>query len=129
MSKISTTGRRFLEGDVWHDDNGPIQGAPDQWDPPMTDDEIIAAANSDPDNPPLTDEQLSRMRRVSIARRVRQKLGLSREEFAARYHIPLPTLRDWELHRADPDPSAEAYLQVIEREPEIVQKALAPAAE
>jgi hypothetical protein len=30
----------------------------------MTDEEIEAAARADPDNPPLTDEQLARMRRV-----------------------------------------------------------------
>jgi hypothetical protein len=30
----------------------------------MTDEEIEAAARSDPDNPPLTDEQLARMRLV-----------------------------------------------------------------
>jgi hypothetical protein len=30
----------------------------------MTDEEIEAAARSDPDNPPLTDEELAQMRRV-----------------------------------------------------------------
>jgi putative transcriptional regulator len=34
----------------------------------MTDEEIAAAAESDPDNPPLTDEQLDR---IALARRVR----------------------------------------------------------
>jgi putative transcriptional regulator len=33
----------------------------------MTDEQITAAAESDPDNPPLTDEEL---RRVQMARRV-----------------------------------------------------------
>lgn len=31
----------------------------------MTDEEIEAAARSDPDNPPLTDEELAQMRRVT----------------------------------------------------------------
>jgi hypothetical protein len=31
----------------------------------MTDDEIEAAARSDPDNPPLTDAELAQMRRVN----------------------------------------------------------------
>jgi len=31
----------------------------------MTDEEIEAAARSDPDNPPLTDEELAQMRRVN----------------------------------------------------------------
>jgi hypothetical protein len=30
----------------------------------MTDEEIEAAAHSDPDNPPLTDQELAQMRRV-----------------------------------------------------------------
>ena len=61
MNKHATTGMRALKGDVWHDDNGPIPGTPADWQPPMTDAEIIAAAESDPDNPPLTAAQLERM--------------------------------------------------------------------
>jgi len=129
MTKIPTTGRRYLKDDVWHDANGPIPGYPDQWDPPMTDEEVLAAALSDPDNPPLSDEELSRMRPASTAKRVRRKLGLSREEFSRRYRIPIDTLRDWEFHRSEPDDAARAYLQVIEREPDAVERALAPAAE
>jgi hypothetical protein len=34
----------------------------------MTDEEIEAAARSDPDNPPLTDEELAQMRRVTPRR-------------------------------------------------------------
>lgn len=49
----------------------------------------------DPENPPLTTEQLARMRPLSPAKRLRWSLGLSREEFAHRYQIPLATLQDW----------------------------------
>jgi hypothetical protein len=35
----------------------------------MTDEEIEAAARSDPDNPPLTDEELKRMRLIRKTRR------------------------------------------------------------
>ena len=35
----------------------------------MTDEEIEAAARSDPDNPPLTDEELARMRVIVHRRR------------------------------------------------------------
>jgi putative transcriptional regulator len=35
----------------------------------MTDEEIEAAARSDPDNPPLTDEQLAQMRLIVHRRR------------------------------------------------------------
>jgi hypothetical protein len=34
----------------------------------MTDEEIEAAARSDPDNPPLTNEELAQMRRVTPRR-------------------------------------------------------------
>ena len=128
MSKISTTGKRILKGDGWHDDNGPIAGFPDQWEPPMTAAEVEAAALSDPDNPPLSSAQLAGMRRVSIAKRIRHKLGLSPDEFAQRFRIPLDTLRVWEAHLAVPDPGMSAYLQVIEREPKLVRRALADAA-
>jgi putative transcriptional regulator len=83
-----------------------------------------AAALSDPDNQPLTDEDMSRMKRVPRAKIIRRALGLTQEAFAARYRIPIGTLRDWEQGRAEPDEAARAYLQVIAREPEMVRKAL-----
>ncbi len=63
------------------------------------------------------------MRRVSRARGVRRAPGLSQEDFAARHHIPLGTLRNWEQGRFEPDAAARAYLTVIAREPEIVRRA------
>ena len=94
----------------------------------LTDDEVMAAALSDPDAQPLTDEQLAKMRRVPMAKRLRRKFGISREEFSRRFRIPLGTLGDWEHHRAEPDPAMLAYLQVIEREPEAVERALGAVA-
>ena len=91
----------------------------------MTDEEAEANALSDPDNPPMTEEQLRRMRRISPAKHVRFKLRLTQEEFSARYHIPLGTLRDWEQHRSEPDQASRAYLKVIATEPEMVATALA----
>jgi putative transcriptional regulator len=124
MNKTITTGKRVLRGDVWHDDAGPIAGYPDTWEPPMTDAEITEAALSDVDNPPMTTEQITRMRPVARAKFIRQKLGISQEEFARRFRIPLATLRDWEHNRCNPDQAALAYLRVIERAPETVQWAL-----
>ncbi len=60
----------------------------------MTEEEIYAAALSDPDAQPLTEADLARMKRVSRAKTIRRVLQLTQEEFAARYHIPLGTLRD-----------------------------------
>ena len=93
---------------------------------PMTDEEIHAAALSDPDNPPLTPEDLARMRPVPRTKTLRRALGLSQEEFATRFHIPVGTLRDWEQGRYEPDAAARAYLKVIGRNPRAVVEALQP---
>jgi putative transcriptional regulator len=59
------------------------------------------------------------------ARRIRQKLGLTREQFAGRFALPLGTVRDWEQHRRTPEGPARVLLTVIEREPQAVTRALA----
>ena len=91
----------------------------------MTEDERHAAAISDQDAQPLTPEDFRRMRRTPRVKIIRRALGLSQEEFAARFHIPLGTLRDWEQGRKEPDAAARAFLVVIAREPETVTRALA----
>ncbi len=78
----------------------------------LTDTEVHAAALKDPDAQPLTDEALAQMKPVPRARTLRRALGLTQEEFATRYHIPIGTLRDWEQGRATPDQPARAYLRV-----------------
>jgi putative transcriptional regulator len=92
----------------------------------MTDARRHRAALNDPDARPLSEQDLSRMKRTPQARIIRRALGLSQEDFAARYHIPLGTLRDWEQGRVEPDQAARAYLTVIAREPETVRDALKP---
>lgn len=91
---------------------------------PMTEQEIEEAARSDPDAQPLTEEDLRRMRRVPQVKVIRRALHLTQEEFAARYQIPIGTLRDWEQGRTEPDQPARAYLKIIARDPEGVRKAL-----
>lgn len=96
----------------------------------LTEEEVMAAALSDPDAQPRTPEQLARGRRMSLAKFTRFKLGLSQEDFANRFGIPIGTLRDWEQHRSKPDQAAESYLKVIAKNPKAVMKALdADAAE
>jgi putative transcriptional regulator len=85
---------------------------------------IQRAAVADPDAQPLTLADLKRMKRTPQAKIIRRALGMTQEEFAARYHIPLGTLRDWEQGRATPDQPTQAYLTVIARSPEEVQQAL-----
>jgi putative transcriptional regulator len=90
----------------------------------MTDAERHAAALSDPDNPPLTEEDFNRMKRTPQVKIIRRALRLSQEEFSGRFHIPLGTLRDWEQGRKEPDTAARAYLKVIGSNPQAVVDAL-----
>lgn len=90
----------------------------------MTEVEITAAAESDPDNPPLAPEELDRVRAVRRVREVRAHTGLSQSVFARTFHINVARLRDLEQGRAKPDSALLAYLAVIDREPEAVRRAL-----
>lgn len=91
----------------------------------MTEEEIEANALADPDNPPLTDEELARMRRVPQPKRIRERLKLTQEQFSERFEIPQGTLRDWEQGASNPDQAARTLLRVIEQDPEGVARALA----
>lgn len=91
---------------------------------PMTEEEVSAAAQRDPDARPMSEEDFRRARRVPRTKTLRRALGLTQEQFATRYRIPLGTLRDWEQGRSEPDKPARAYLTVIARDPEAVRRAL-----
>jgi putative transcriptional regulator len=52
-------------------------------------------------------------------------LGLTQEEFARAYGIPVATLRDWEQGRRRPDQASKTLLKLIERMPYEVREALA----
>jgi putative transcriptional regulator len=82
------------------------------------------AAVSDPDAPPATGVQLERARRVPTVRALRTRLNLTQEEFAARFHLPLGTVRDWEQGAHRPDKAAQVLLTVIARDPDAVARAL-----
>ena len=82
------------------------------------------AARADVDAPPLTSVDMARMKRTPQVRVIRRALGLTQQEFSARFRIPLGTLRRWELNRAAPNQPARAYLQVIARDPDGVARAL-----
>ena len=88
--------------------------------------EIEAAAARDRGNTPLTNTRLGQLRPVPRVKTLRRALALTQEEFAVRYHIPLGTLRVWEQGRSEPDQPAKAYLTVIARDPEGVERALHP---
>ena len=88
----------------------------------MSEEERHHAALSDPDALPATKAQLARARRVLDVRALRRKLKLSQAQFAARFHLPLGTIRDWEQGAHRPDKAAPVLLMVIAREPEAVGK-------
>ncbi|MGI8398653.1 transcriptional regulator [Rhizobium sp. SA279] len=90
----------------------------------MTDEEAETNALADPDNPSLSAEQLAAAPRMPRIKIIRRALRLTQEEFSARYHIPLGTLRDWEQSRSEPDQPARAYLKVIAVAPEGTAAAL-----
>jgi putative transcriptional regulator len=90
----------------------------------MTEQDIAAAAASDPDARPMTLQELRTARRVPRVKTLRRALGLTQEEFAVRYQIPLGTLRDWEQGRTEPDQPARAYLKAIAGDPAAVLRAL-----
>ena len=125
MNEKTITARMHKDGTVVEVlADGSERPFPKQPMRPMTEEEIHAAAQSDPDAQPLTDADLARMRRVSRVKIIRRALRLTQEEFATRYHIPLGTLRDWEQGRSEPDQTAKAYLKAIAVNPEAIYQAL-----
>ncbi len=108
--------------------DGQENALPDPGPLPVRGDAAIeAAALSDPDNPPRTPERERKLKRVPQVKVMRKALGLTQEEFAAHFHIPLGTLRDWEQGKSEPDTCARAYLKVIARNPKAVTDALESA--
>jgi len=60
-------------------------------------------------------------------RAIRTRLGMTQEEFAGRFGFSVNTLRHWEQGKRQPEGATRAYLLVIDRAPQAVQKALRAA--
>jgi putative transcriptional regulator len=130
----SPDGRNPLVRVIWMIDTGaldprlitlvPIGRRASDWAAvdALSDDQVEAAAIADPDAPPLRDGAL--LRPIAIAKRLRLRMGLGAQAFAARYHIPLELLMAWERHAAEPDAVASAYLTAIDADPDGVAAAL-----
>jgi len=110
----------------WDDANMSKKTTSSKMLRPMTPEAIEKAARADRDAQPLTQADLKRMRRTPQAKIIRRALELTQEEFSARYHIPLGTLRDWEQGRAEPDQPTRAYLTIIASDPDRVRRMLNP---
>jgi putative transcriptional regulator len=58
-------------------------------------------------------------------RKIRRRLKLTQDEFAAKFGLSAATVREWEQNRRRPEGAARVLLRGIEREPEAVSRALA----
>lgn len=67
------------------------------------------------------------MKQTPRVKIVCRALGLTQEEFAARFMILIGTLRDWEQGRVQSDWPARVFLRVIAVDAAAVQRALAVA--
>ncbi|MCX7097083.1 MAG: helix-turn-helix domain-containing protein [Methylococcales bacterium] len=94
----------------------------------MAGENIEAAAAADTDNPPLTETELEKLRRVPNPKEIRKRLKMTQQQFAAQFGLPLGTLRDWEQGTRAPDSAAKSYLRVIAKNPQAVIQALNPCA-
>jgi putative transcriptional regulator len=87
----------------------------------LTDQDIARQIDSNPDAARVLSDAATA---ASLVRTVRKRLGISQAVFAARYGIPVGTLRDWEHPRKHPDAPALVYLRVIAKEPDVTARAL-----
>lgn len=87
---------------------------------------------ADPDTAPVfSADDLARARRATPApdpadvRAIRSRLGLSQEQFAARFGFSVETIRNYEQGHRRPAGPARVLLRVIASEPDAVTRALA----
>lgn len=91
----------------------------------LSDEDVLALAEHDPDAPPTSLADLQKFERVVNVKEIRKQLAMTQEEFAVAFHLSLATLRDWEQARTQPDQAARTLLKVIAYNPEVVKEALA----
>jgi putative transcriptional regulator len=89
---------------------------------------VLPADPDDPEDGDVTAEGLECGLRARTIRMTRTKLGLTQAEFAAKFRVPIGTLRDWEQARAMAPDFAVAYFRVIAQHADMVEQALRSAA-
>ena len=90
--------------------------------------ETMIAIPADPEDPEDRDVSVAGLERGLMGRRIRRlrsRLGMSQDQFAAAYGIPVSCIRQYEIGRHMPPPAVRAYLKVIAAEPEMARKAVA----
>ena len=68
--------------------------------------------------------ECGRVTAIPNVAQIREATGLSQARFAQLLGVSTRTLQDWEQGKSEPDQAAQAYLTVIVRDPEAVQRAL-----
>ena len=120
---MSTTRRKAVEAAP------PPQHEPD-W-PKLaatTDEEIAAQIAEDPDvAPDVSDWPISRVVDPLDVRAIRERLGMSQTQFATTFGLTLDTLQEWEQKRRSPRGAVRTLLQIIDREPAAVRRAIGTA--
>jgi len=90
--------------------------------------ETTIAIPADPNDPEDFDVSVAGLERANMGQRfrvLRHRLGLTQDQFAKAYGIPVASLRQYEMARYMPPLAVRAYLKVIEAAPEMVRKAVA----
>jgi putative transcriptional regulator len=72
-----------------------------------------------------TDARVTKFRKPAIAvKSIRQKVGLRQEDFASLLGVSVSGLRKWEQGQRRPGGAALTLLQVMDREPKAVARAI-----
>ncbi|MEQ1498660.1 MAG: helix-turn-helix domain-containing protein [Novosphingobium sp.] len=90
--------------------------------------ETTIAIPADPNDPEDFDVSVAGVERAHMGRRIRKlrnRLGMSQQEFAVAFGIAASSIRQYEIGRHMPPPAVRAYLKVIEAEPEMVKRVVA----
>jgi putative transcriptional regulator len=88
----------------------------------------MIAIPADPNDPEDFDVSVAALERGLMGRRIRQlrnRLGMSQQEFADAFGIRASSIRQYEIGRHMPPPAVRAYLKVIEAEPDMVRRVMA----
>ena len=89
--------------------------------------ETMIAIPADPNDPEDRDVSVAAWKRGLMGRevrRLRNRLGMSQDEFASVYGIPSSNIRQYEIGRHMPPPAVRAYFKAIADDPEGVRLGL-----
>jgi putative transcriptional regulator len=90
--------------------------------------ENMIAIPADPNDPEDFDVSVAALERGLMGRRIRKlrnRLGMTQQEFADSFGIRVSCVRQYEIGRHLPPPAVRAYLKVIEAEPDMVRRVIA----